>query len=203
MIESKTVKCWEKRFLCKWSHFRISINVQQCQYLINKIFITNQKTENHNIKVILYLPTMPWQFKSAHTFAISYFIWCITIINVSIILYVLALCVCVCARLYLRSCGFPDLNRLRLCKYNSTLAPWYLLCSLIIPYRYYYYYYFHFTSANFTKRKPSRLCKKSTTVDSWLFAEFHNSIAAAFLLCESIEMFIISDTLQGNCTIDV
>lgn len=98
MIESKTVECWEKRFLCKWSHFRISINVQQCQYLINKIFITNQKTENNNIKVILYLPTMPWHFKSAHTFAISYFIWCITIINVSIILYVLALCVCVCSR---------------------------------------------------------------------------------------------------------
>lgn len=109
---------------------------------------------------------MPWQFKSAHTFAISYFIWCITIINVSIILYVLALCVCVRARLCLRSCGFPDLNRLRLCKYNSTLAPWYLFCSLIIPYR--YYYYFHFTSANFTKRKPTRLCKKKH--HSWQLA---------------------------------
>lgn len=52
---------------------------------------------------------------------------------------------------------------------NSTFAPWYLLCSLIIPYRYhYYYYYFHFTSANFTKRKPTRLCKKKH--HSWQLA---------------------------------
>lgn len=167
-------------------------------------FISNQKTENNNIKVILYLPTMPWQFKSAHTFAISYFIWCITIINVSIILYVLALCVCVWARacvcvlvVFLIWTGWDCANITLRLLLGISFVLWLFRTDIIII--------IIFTLLRQILRNVNRqdYAKKSTTVDSWLFAEFHNSIAAAFLLCESIEMFIISDTLQGNCTIDV
>lgn len=121
------------------------------------------------------MPTVPWQFKSAHTLAINHSIYT-TIINVSIILYA--------------CCGFPDSNRLRI--YSFVLL-------FSIPSRYYYYFRIALTirMGRASISTKTRLCKDTTlTVVAFNFSD---SVAQfngrRVFIQQSIQMFIMNDIL--------